>query len=114
MRKNPIVDPMERELKDASRRLLFREKVIPGEGKSAAESPERHFRQKVTINLDSDIISYFKTRAGEENTPYQFLINQVLREYIHGTRTEQLSREVGERLLSDPSFVERLKKILEE
>jgi uncharacterized protein (DUF4415 family) len=105
---------MERELKDASRRLLFREKLIPGEGKSAAATPARHFRQKVTINLDSDIISYFKDRAAEESTPYQFLINQVLREYIHGTRTEQLSKEVGERLLSDPSFVDRLKTILGE
>ncbi len=108
----------EERFRQASRRMLFRGEAtipgdrIPGEGRSAAELPERHFRQKVTMNLDADIIAFFKERAATEKTPYQFLINQVLREYIHGTRPEQLAKAVGEALLSDESFCSRLRSLV--
>jgi len=102
-------DEMEEKLRLASRKLLFGDRKIPGEGRSAAETPDRHVRQKVTINLDSDIISFFKARAVEEKTPYQFLINQVLRDYVHGSKPEQLARDVAEILLGDASFLEKIK-----
>ena len=76
--------------------------------KSAAQIPKRHVRQKVTMNLDSDIIEFFKLRADEEGTPYQFLINQVLRDHVRGNRVDQLAKEVSELLLEDQSFIERV------
>lgn len=114
MKRNTILeDEIEESFRNASRRLLFRDEgAIPGEGRSAAEIPGRHFRQKVTINLDADIVSFFKDRAAEEKTPYQFLINQVLREFVHGTRPERLARSVGDLLLSDESFRQKLKEVL--
>ena len=97
----------------ATRRLLFRdnaverpmEDLIPGAGKSAAANPERHVRVKVTMNLDGEVISFFKDRAKEDGRPYQTLINQILREYVGGSRPEQLAQEVAERLLLDENFL---------
>ena len=80
----------------------------PIAGKSAAQIPKRHLRQKVTMNLDSDIIEFFKLRAEEEGTPYQFLINQVLREYARGNRVEQLAKEVSDLLIEDPTFLQKV------
>ena len=77
-------------------------------GKSAAQVPTRHVRQKVTMNLDSDIIEFFKARAEQEGTPYQFLINQILRDYVRGNRVDQLAKEVSAHLLKDPTFIERV------
>ena len=113
---NQEMTDLEREMafRNASRRLLFRGEpdspiaAVPGAGKSAAQIPTRHVRQKITINLDSDIIEFFKARADEEGTPYQFLINQILRDYVRGTRTEQLSKDVSEALLMDKKFLQRL------
>lgn len=76
--------------------------------RSAAEAPKRHVRQKITMNLDSDIIEFFKLRAEEDGTPYQFLINQILRDYVRGTRIDQLSTEVSARLLGDRDFLQRV------
>lgn len=101
--------------KRATRRILFKDKkeapfedVIPGAGTSAAASPERHLRVKVTMNLDGDIVGYFKKLASEDGRPYQSLINQVLREYIEGSRPEKLARDVGQLLLKDNSFLKAL------
>lgn len=102
---------------NAARRALFRSakqtegvyEKIPGAGKSAAEEPERHVRAKVTMNLDGDIVAYFKSEAGRVGRPYQALINQVLREYIEGSRPERLAREVADLLLEDETFVSSLR-----
>ncbi|MFN8390773.1 MAG: BrnA antitoxin family protein [Bdellovibrionota bacterium] len=100
----------------ATRRLLFRRNEeqpaaaakIPGAGKSAAERPERHVRVKVTMNLDGDVLSFFKDRAKEDGRPYQTLINQVLREYVSGSRPERIAQDVAEILLTDEAFVASL------
>ena len=40
----------------------------------------KHLKQSVTIRLDKDTISYFKSLAGESGIPYQTLINLYLRD----------------------------------
>ncbi len=102
----------------ATRRLLFRsekrDEKIPGEGTSAAAVPERHVRVKVTMNVDGDIVSHFKNWAKQDGRRYQTLMNQVLREYIEGSRPEKMAKEVGDLLLADPDFVARLIKCVQE
>lgn len=97
----------------ATRRVLFLDKKlqeeIPGAGKSAAEDADRHLRIKVTINMDADVVRYFKKRARSEGRAYQSLINQVLREYVDGSRPEQLAKIVKEVLLTDEGFFQALK-----
>lgn len=101
----------------ATRRLLFPEPIpseqeIPGAGHSAATMPERHTRVKITINLDGEVIHHFKLLAQQEGRPYQSLINQVLREYVAGTRSEQVAEEVKLLLLQDKSFLAQLRQSL--
>jgi uncharacterized protein (DUF4415 family) len=102
----------------AARRVLFDkpEEVqdIPGAGRSAAEDAQRHTRVKITINLDGDVIGFFKEWAKEEGLPYQNLINRVLREYAQGGRPEKIAQSVSSILLRDQGFIELLKKRLSE
>jgi uncharacterized protein (DUF4415 family) len=102
----------DREFRRAVRRVLFDDKTIsksvPGGGKSAAEDADRHTRTKVTMNLDGDVVAHFRARAKKEGRAYQSLINQVLREYIEGSRPEQLAAKVREKLLEDKKFLKEL------
>jgi hypothetical protein len=88
--------------------LKVKKSKTQSQKKSLSQTPKRHVRQKVTINLDQDIIEFFKLRAEDEGTPYQFLINQILRDYVRGNRVDQLARDVSEQLLGDQSFLQRL------
>lgn len=93
----------------AARKALFGEEPeIPGSGSSAAKTPGRHTRVKITINLDDDLVEHFKSLSKSEGRGYQQLINEALREHIEGSRTERVAKEVGELLLGDASFVARL------
>ena len=40
----------------------------------------KYLKQPVTIRLDRDTVSYFKSMAGETGIPYQSLINLYLRD----------------------------------
>ena len=104
----------------ATRRLLFREpeakrgekiieQKIPGAGKSAAERPQRHVRVKVTMNVDGDVVEYFKKQGKEEGRPYQTLMNQILREYVNGSRPERLAESVSQVLLNDEEFLQAVR-----
>ncbi len=102
----------DREFGRAVRRVLFEDKAIsksvPGAGRSAAEHADRHTKAKVTMNMDGDILAYFKKLAKKEGRAYQSLINQVLREYVEGSRPEQLAAKVRQALLEDARFLEDL------
>ena len=80
--------------------------------RSAAERPERHLKVKVTMNVDGDIVRYFKDRAMTEGRPYQTLINETLREFIEGSRAEKLAEEVGRNLLENRTFLDSLREKL--
>jgi len=100
----------------ATRRLLFGnadrsaqrkdERRIPGAGTSAAERPERHVRVKVTMNVDGDVVEHFKKRGKEEGRPYQTLMNQVLREYVKGSRVERVAESVAQILCENEDFLQ--------
>lgn len=98
-------------LRRATRRLLFRAtnpEKIPGAGTSAARTPERHLKIKVTMNLDGDIVQHFKDQARASGQPYQSLINQALRELMEGSKPERIAREVKALLVADEQFLEQL------
>ncbi len=99
-----------------ARRALFRgnlQESIPGGGESAAKLPRRHTRVKVTMNLDGDLVEYFRGEAMARGLGYQVLINEALREHIEGTKPEQIAKEVSSILLRDPNFLHNLGALLQ-
>lgn len=50
-------------------------------------------KQQITINLDSDVIAYFKLQAGISGIPYQTLINLYLSDCVSKKRELQMSWE---------------------
>ena len=46
----------------------------------------KKLKQQVTINLNSDTVSYFKTLAEQSGIPYQTLINLYLTDCAENTR----------------------------
>ena len=50
-------------------------------------------KQQITINLDSDVISYFKIQSGNSGIPYQTLINLYLSDCVSKKRELQMSWE---------------------
>ena len=107
------------EFDEATRKLLFGKEQqgtgqqIPGHGRSAADVPGRHVRVKITMNIDSDLVGHFKSRAQKEGRAYQFLINEALRESIEGNRVERVAGEVAQLLVEDERFIEALQRKLE-
>lgn len=51
----------------------------------------KHLKQPVTMRLDTDIVSYFKSMAEETGIPYQSLINLYLRDCTIQKRKLNLS-----------------------
>lgn len=106
----------EKAIRKASRRILFGKAAadprIPGAGTSAAERPERHFKVKVTMNLDGEVLAHFKRLAEQEGQPYQSLINQVLKDFVNGSRPEKMAQLVAELLKNDESFLSEIRKKL--
>ena len=49
---------------------------------SVANPYTKKDRRQVTMNLDADIIDFFKARAGETGIPYQRLINLYLSQCV--------------------------------
>ena len=49
----------------------------------------KHLKQPVTMRLDRDTVTYFKSMAEETGIPYQTLINLYLRDCaVHNRRLE--------------------------
>lgn len=53
----------------------------------------KKLRQQVTINLDTEIVTYFKTQASMYGIPYQTLINLYLSDCVSKKRELQISWE---------------------
>jgi len=61
---------------------------------NARKSPyTKKEKQQITINLDSDIISYFKMQSGILGIPYQTLINLYLSDCVSKKRELHFSWE---------------------
>lgn len=50
-------------------------------------------KQQITINLDAEVIAYFKTQSGISGIPYQTLINLYLSDCVVNKRQLQMSWE---------------------
>lgn len=65
----------------------------------ADEFDQKHAKERITIWLDEEVLDGFRERARQENTKYQSLINQALREAIQkpslAERVERLEKKVG-------------------
>jgi len=54
---------------------------------------------KITVNVDEDLLTELRQMAEETGTPYQSLLNKVLKDAVmgkkaEGTRLDRLEREV--------------------
>ena len=47
-------------------------------------------KKQITINLNSDVIEYFKQQAGRSGIPYQTLINMYLTDCVVNERKLQM------------------------
>ncbi len=68
---------------------------------------------RISINLDLDVLEYFKQRAAMPNAaPYQTQINYTLREVMEKEQKPETSRvsAQAEELLSDQRFIEAVAK----
>ena len=85
---------------DPDRHRLFETKaVLPNEAVLLKNTKRNKLR--VTINLDRDVIEYFKRRGAEAAKGYQTLINDALKEYVGlGNNTDLLT-----------NLVERVKRL---
>ena len=45
-------------------------------------------KEQVTIDIDTDIIEYFRKKAARSGVPYQTLMNLCLRDYVEQKRRE--------------------------
>ena len=55
--------------------------------KSVANPYVRKPRSQVTMNLDDDVIAYFKAQAAKTGIPYQRLINLYLSQCVEEGKT---------------------------
>jgi len=80
---------------EATKRLLTNA-VVP-QDTVLLENNKRN-KVKITINLDKDVIAYFKHRGAETAKGYQTLINEALRNYIGLGMTSDLITELIKRV----------------
>lgn len=69
---------------------------------------------KITINLDADILEYFKQRAAPPHSaPYQTQINNELRRVMEEDDSNTDLSQTARELLNDDNFIVALKDRLE-
>ena len=65
---------------------------------------------KITINLDADILEYFKQRAAPPHSaPYQTQINNELRRVMEADESDDNLSQTARDLLKDDNFIVALK-----
>lgn len=66
-------------------------------------------KQKVTINLDADVLEFYKNRAAQKGTPpYQTQINNELRRAMENAAQTPESEYVTVSMLESPDFLAAL------
>ena len=62
--------------------------------KNARRNPYlKQEKQHITINLDSDVITYFKSQSNSSGIPYQTLINLYLSDCVSKKRELKMTWE---------------------
>jgi len=67
-------------------------------GPGSGTTGKKNCKTRITINLDRDIIDYFKFRGVEAAKGYQTLINDALRDYIGLTQQNDVLTDLLERV----------------
>lgn len=81
------------------------EDELPSAVRKHRQVLKRREKQRISINLDSDIIEYFKKASG--GSGYQTMINDALRELISSG-----NKDIAISLLENPAFIDGLKEKL--
>jgi uncharacterized protein (DUF4415 family) len=69
---------------------------------------------RITINLDADVLDYFKNRAESPNSaPYQTQINAELRNIMESKSSPETIDNTARNLLQNQNFITALKDKLE-
>jgi uncharacterized protein (DUF4415 family) len=96
----------EDEVLHPGRHVFKRGGFLARHGLPAREAPAK---VRISINLDVDVVDYFKERASRPHSaPYQTQINSVLREIMERDErgyATSLAPQADE-LLADPQFIE--------
>lgn len=59
---------------------------------NAVKNPyAKRLKQQITINVDNEVIGYFKEMSAESGIPYQTLINLYLSDCVESNRKINLS-----------------------
>ena len=74
--KNIYSNP-EKNVMDALDAAVIVEDFLP----SPSELVRKTTKEKITISIDSDCVSFFKTQAKKNHTKYQTMMNEVLSQY---------------------------------
>ena len=88
------------------------EEEIPEPLRKRREAVRRKVKTRVTIYLDSDIVSLFKETAEKEKIGYQTLINDALRRIVDAGIEETKQLSLKKDLLTDEKFLRKLKTAL--
>ncbi|HEX9963087.1 MAG TPA: BrnA antitoxin family protein [Pyrinomonadaceae bacterium] len=65
---------------------------------------------RITINLDADVLEYFKQRASQPHSaPYQTQINTELRRLMESDDSKNNLSQTAQKLLQDDNFIVALK-----
>jgi uncharacterized protein (DUF4415 family) len=72
----------------------------------------RDCKSRITMDVDADIIEYFKQEAARQDKNYQTLINNLLREFVDGRREISAKENFKRELLQDRDFLQKLKEAL--
>jgi uncharacterized protein (DUF4415 family) len=98
----------EDEVLKPGRHTFRRGNFLARHGLSSEDIPAR-VKIRISINLDLDVLNYFKQRAAQPNAaPYQTQINNVLREVMEmdsETTASSLAAQTAS-LLADERFIE--------
>ena len=72
----------------------------------------RDCKSRITMDVDADIVEYFKQAADGQDAGYQTLINKVLREFVDERREISTKESFKRELLKDEEFLRELKEAL--
>lgn len=73
--------------------------------------PDAKRKEKISINLDGDVLEYFRRNAEASSVPYQTRINQILRRAMESEKENSSLPDI-ENILNDEKFLKKLKEKL--
>lgn len=89
------------------------EDALPEPIRARRQAARRKLKNRVTIYLDSDIVSSFKDSAEKEDVGYQTLINNALRQIVDAKNRKAEQQSIKDDLLTDRKFLKKLREALE-